>query len=152
MEMDLPKKAQAVPGMEAADPEMVPGEHDIYAPGYGKFKNRSFKREALGAISRLQEAVRLDHWHEAHNIIGVVESMIKGMKTYMSGTTPPMEGEAPLKTAELMKKEATLGLRCATIRHEGGQWKLYSHAGKVLGAHATKEAALAQEVAVNTSK
>jgi hypothetical protein len=38
------------------------------------------------------------------------------------------------------------------IRHEGNEWVLYSHEGKVLGRHPTKESAERQEEAVQANK
>jgi hypothetical protein len=38
------------------------------------------------------------------------------------------------------------------IRHEGNEWVLYSHEGKVLGRHPTKESAEGQEAAVQANK
>jgi hypothetical protein len=40
----------------------------------------------------------------------------------------------------------------AIIKHEGGKWKLYSHAGKLLGTHDTKEDAVKQEQAIQINK
>lgn len=46
----------------------------------------------------------------------------------------------------------TLGLRTATIRHEGGKWVLYSQDGsKRLGEHSTKADAEAQEQAIKAA-
>lgn len=40
----------------------------------------------------------------------------------------------------------------AIIKHEGDKWKLYSHKGKVLGTHDSRDGALSQERAVQASK
>lgn len=38
------------------------------------------------------------------------------------------------------------------IKHKEGQWLLYSHQGKLLGRHDTREQAEKQEEAINISK
>lgn len=172
------RKAQAVPGMEAADPEMAPEQHEIFAPGFGVFKKKSFKKHTLESIDRLREAVRLDNWHEAHNIAGVTDSMIQGMKNYMAGKGPVNMEEAGTPAGERMgekgacsgkggcsgkhmdekkndKKEdrKTAMNRAAIIRREDGKWVVRMHDGsKVLGTHDTKEKAEKQLQAIEISK
>lgn len=42
--------------------------------------------------------------------------------------------------------------KLAIIREEDGQYKLYSHEGKVLRTHPSREAAIKQEQAIEISK
>ena len=48
--------------------------------------------------------------------------------------------------------ECAIGLiKSAIVRHEGGQYILYSHKGKVLGRHPSKQKAIAQEQAIKAN-
>lgn len=96
------RKAQAIPGMEQADPEFSSTEeHEIFAPGFGRFQKKSIKRETLQYIDKLRAAIAIDHWREAANLSSIVESLIAGMKNYIEGKTPVQMGEPSVITAEL---------------------------------------------------
>ena len=48
--------------------------------------------------------------------------------------------------------ECAIGLiKSSIVRHEGGQYILYSHKGKVLGRHPSKQKAIAQEQAIKAN-
>ena len=79
-------------------------------------------------------------------------------ETYMSMAADEGEHESELEEMKDSMEESSI-LESSSksrfgkiIRHEGNKWILYSHKGKVLGRHDSKEDALSQERAIEAHK
>lgn len=66
----------------------------------------------------------------------------------------PTKKEAGSENGPMISQENTLYAngRSAIIKHEKGKYNLYSHTGKLLGSHPTREKAVSQEQAIEISK
>lgn len=123
-------------------------------------------RDLYARCARIAERLGDEVPNELHMAIASGSLVIarRMLDAYLvsSGLEPSAEAwkalEAKAEAADARRVRLTLamsmaaGRKTAIIRHCGDDWCLYSHDGKLLGRHATREKALAQEQAIEIHK
>ena len=129
--------------------------HGVTRPWEGKGEKSVDLKAEMDAHK--EEKVPLENIHTKDGVLTAKEdSSIGSPRDYdnpLSNThipPPPQRQKWTMGKARAKYHAKRLGTKI--LRHEGGKWVLYSHSGRVLGRHDSKEEGLAQERAIEAHK